>query len=195
MKLCVTVQKNETFPFHTDEAGFGRLFRELYSSLRAYAGLLVDDAGEDIVQELFLYCWENRTTISIHSSVKAYLFRAVYTRCLNLIRRRKMITRHERQVGYEQKLREAAHFDPDHNPLIREWYIDGLREGLDAAIESLPEKCREVFKLSYLDARRNKEISEQLNISVNTVEKHINHALKTLRMTLRNLKSMFWSYW
>ena len=88
----------------------------------------------------------------------------------------------------EQELRdyEASFFDPDKNEIIRKLYMNDLRDEIDLAIESLPQKCREVFRLSYMMDRQNKEISKLLDISVSTVEKHINYALKVLRKLLRN---------
>lgn len=64
--------------------------------------------------------------------------------------------------------------------------MNDLREEINQAIESLPQKCREVFTLSYIMDRQNKEISKLLDISVSTVEKHINYALKVLRKLLQN---------
>ena len=55
---------------------------------------------------------------------------------------------------------------------------------INRAIESLPPKCREVFKLSYLEDLSNREISERLGISQSTVENHIYSALKQLRQKL-----------
>jgi RNA polymerase sigma-70 factor (ECF subfamily) len=100
----------------------------------------------------------------------------------------------QRELEYALKIREVILSNPDENPVIRKLYVNELKEELHQAIENLPEKCREVFKLSYLDDHRNKEISEILNISVSTVEKHINHALKTLRKTLSHIKMLFLNF-
>ena len=72
--------------------------------------------------------------------------------------------------------------------------MNDLRTEINQAIDSLPNKCREVFILSYLEAFKNKQISQELNISVSTVEKHINHALKTLRKTLEHIKILFLNF-
>ena len=78
----------------------------------------------------------------------------------------------------------SAYYAPDNSPIIRKLYSDDLRASLDAAIESLPPKCREVFKLSYLEDLSNREISERLGISQSTVENHMYSALKQLRQKL-----------
>jgi RNA polymerase sigma-70 factor (ECF subfamily) len=143
------------------------------------------------VQDVFVHTWQNRDTIVIHTSIKAYLFKSVYNRSLNNLNRLKMRHGKEREIEYTLKLHEAFLSDPDKNPVIQKLYMNEIRDELNLAIESLPDKCREVFKLSYRDDYRNKEISEMMNISVSTVEKHINHALKTLRKTLQHLKIVF----
>lgn len=67
---------------------------------------------------------------------------------------------------------------------MQKLYNDDLRASLDAAIESLPPKCREVFRLSYIEDLSNREIGEQLGISPRTVENHMYAALKQLRRKL-----------
>jgi RNA polymerase sigma-70 factor (ECF subfamily) len=186
---------NQYRPFKTEVGAFNDVFTEHYPALRAYAGLLVgDDMAEDIVQDVFLNVWESRDTIIIHTSVKAYLFKSVYNHCLNRLNRLKMAHGKQRQMEYSQKLQEALLGDPEKSPVIQKLYMNELQAVIQEAIDSLPEKCREVFKLSYLDDCRNRQISEQLNISVSTVEKHINHALKTLRKTLQHLKLLILNF-
>jgi RNA polymerase sigma-70 factor, ECF subfamily len=178
-------------PFKIDVAAFNKVFIEHYPALRAYAGLLVgEDMAEDIVQDVFLNIWENRHAITVHTSVKAYLFKSVYNHCLNKLSRLKRMHGKQRHIEYDLKLQEALLSDPEKNPVIQKLYMNALRDEIHQAIDSLPDKCREVFKLSYLDDFRNRQISEQLNISVSTVEKHINHALKTLRKALQHIKSL-----
>lgn len=182
-------------PFNTDVATFNDVFTEYYPALRAYAGLLVgDDMAEDLVQDVFLKIWESRDTITVHTSVKAYLFKSVYNQCLNKLNRLKMMHGKKQQIEYDLKLQEALLADPEKNPVIQKLYMNELQLAIHQAIESLPDKCREVFKLSYLDDCRNRQISEQLNISVSTVEKHINHALKTLRKTLQHIKLLLLNF-
>ncbi len=81
--------------------------------------------------------------------------------------------------------------DPDRNPVIVKLMDNELRDTLTEAIGSLPPKSREVFIMSYLDDMSNKEISAKLGISLSTVENHIYKALKLLRSSLSDEKSMF----
>ncbi|MDE5554894.1 MAG: sigma-70 family RNA polymerase sigma factor, partial [Muribaculaceae bacterium] len=62
-----------------------------------------------------------------------------------------------------------------------------IHQGLRDALAELPEKCRQVFVLSYVNNLKSKEIAEVMNISVRTVEAHIYKALKLLRSRLKHL--------
>lgn len=57
---------------------------------------------------------------------------------------------------------------------------------LQQAIESLPERCREIFRLSRMEGLQNKEIAARLGISVNTVEGQMSIALRKLRVALKD---------
>lgn len=182
-----TITEDILKPYKIDKGEFNNLFRELYPNLKAYGCLFVDEeSSEDIVQDVFIYLWENRETLIIHSSIKAYLFKAVYTRCLNNINRKKMVNTNKQHLEIEQRNYETSFYDPDKNEVIRKLYMNDLSDEINHAIETLPLKCREVFTLSYIEDMKNKEISNQLDISISTVEKHINHALKVLRPLLQN---------
>ena len=61
-----------------------------------------------------------------------------------------------------------------------------LQEIIQRALDTLPERCREVFIKSRIEGLKYKEISEELGISVNTVENHIVTALKKLRVALKD---------
>ena len=89
------------------------------------------------------------------------------------------------------KRREVTQFKLDYyNPEANDvmGYIEGLetRKQINDAIGDLPAKCREVFILSYQHDKKNKEIAEQLGISIRTVEVHLYKAVKALRTRLKH---------
>ena len=173
-------------PEKGDKKSFDRLFVALYPRLTAYATLFLDsDAAEDVVQELFVYLWEHLGKLVIHSSLEAYLFKSVYQRCLNQIKQRKMKDTYHRQVEERLSAIEQQAFDPEMNDPVRQLFLSDLKQDMRQAIAELPDRCREVFMMSYIYELKNKEIAEILNISVNTVENHIANALKTLRTKLK----------
>tara|TARA_R110000868_G_scaffold231686_1_gene485083 strand:- start:997 stop:1188 length:192 start_codon:yes stop_codon:yes gene_type:complete len=56
---------------------------------------------------------------------------------------------------------------------------------LNGAIEALPVKRRQIFRLSKLEGYSNKEIADELNISTNTVAGQLRKATKTLKATIK----------
>ena len=180
-----------TLPDKEDRKAFDRLFNQFYPRLTAYACLFLEDGvAKDVVQDLFLYLWEKSDSLEIHTSLDAYLFKAVYQRCLNHLKQLKTRSYHHKLI--EDHLLEfaAQFFDPEKNESIRRLYMQKLAADIKAAIDSLPDKCREVFMLSYLHDLKNKEISEVLGVSVSTVENHVYNALKVLRKKLANHANM-----
>lgn len=83
-----------------------------------------------------------------------------------------MLEIHKKRVGFYQ---------PDSNDVVKRIEDAELRRKLSDAINELPDKCRMVFKLSYLHDMKNKEIADTMGVSLRTVETHMYKALKLLR--------------
>jgi len=128
--------------------------------------------------------WKRKEDIEDESHIKAFLYRIVYTRALNVIKHRTVVNNHADSVKKVTQFK-LDYYDPEANDVMG--YIEGLetRKQINDAIKELPAKCREVFILSYQHDKKNKEIAEQLGISIRTVEVHLYKALKTLRTRLK----------
>jgi RNA polymerase sigma-70 factor (ECF subfamily) len=184
-------QKTASLPARGDKTSFDIFFRKFYPRLTAYACLFLEpQAAEDMVQDLFVYLWENTGKVVIRTSLDGYLFKAVYQRCLNQIKQRKTHNYHHKLIEDYLLEFETHMFDPDTNESIRKLFMEELKVEIRTAINSLSEKCREVFMLSYIYSLKNKEISEVLGISPSTVENHIYNALKALRQKLSKYLNM-----
>ena len=147
------------------------LFRRYYPSLIFYATRLVgEEDAEDVVQDVFVELWRRKNSIEIGDQLQAFLYRAVYTRSLEEINQRR-----------------AEFYQPDNNEVIQQIEDRELRKEIYDAINELPDKCKEVFKLSYLHDMKNKEIADALGVSLRTVEAHMYKALKYLRSRLNPL--------
>ena len=163
------------------------LFRRYYPSLIFYATRLVgEEEAEDVVQDVFVELWKRKDSIEIGEQIQAFLYRAVYTRALNVLKHRNV------EDGYcaameEINRRRAEFYQPDNNEVIRKIEDRELRKEFHDAINELPDKCKEVFKLSYLHDMKNKEIADVLGVSLRTVEAHMYKALKFLRNRLGHL--------
>ena len=160
------------------------LFRKYYPNLIFYATRMVgEEDAEDVVQDVFVELWRRRDNIEIGEQIQAFLYRAVYTRCLNLLKHRSV------QEGYCSAMEEinqkrAEFYQPDNNEIIQRIEDRELRKEIYDAINELPDKCKEVFKLSYLHDMKNKEIADVMGVSLRTVEAHMYKALKHLRSRL-----------
>jgi RNA polymerase sigma-70 factor (ECF subfamily) len=160
-----------------DRNSFKRLFDRYYSPLCEYASQYVSDAdAEDLVQEYMIYLWENRETLVIETSLKAYLFAAVRYRCLNAVKQH-LYRERVHNLLYE-KMKDRIN-DPDY------YLANELAVMIHNAIDELPDGYREVFVRSRFGTSTNAQIAEELGISVKTVEYRITQTLKILRVKLK----------
>lgn len=166
------------------------LFRRYYPSLIFYAARLVgEEEAEDVVQDVFVELWNRKDDIEIGEQIQAFLYRAVYTRGLNVLKHRSVEDNYCAVIEEINKKR-AEYYQPDNNEVIRRIEDMELRHQILDAINELPDKCKEVFKLSYLHEMKNKEIADVLGISLRTVEAHMYKALKFLRNRLEHLSTI-----
>ena len=154
---------------------FEALFREYYYSLcRFTAGLIKSSSvAEDLVQDIFVKVWENRTKLSISGSLKTYLYRASRNQALNYLKHLKIVNNWIEVSG-----KDILKISPDPE---KEFLKKELFSSVNNAIKKLPERCRIIFILQRKEGLTYKEISEVLNISINTVETQMGRALKKMR--------------
>lgn len=176
----------------SDRGAFDQLCNEYYDAMMSYARLFngAHDA-EDIVQEVLVSVWENRRTLDGDSSVIAYLLRSVYNRSVNLLARRH---RHEKYSSYYRNRIESltsVYCSPDYNDTIRNIYDGELRKKMDFAIENLPPRCREAFRLRFVSRMKRAEIAARMGVSESTVANQINKAIKLLRDALGKVLVLF----
>ncbi|MDO4164207.1 MAG: RNA polymerase sigma-70 factor [Bacteroides sp.] len=166
------------------------LFRRYYTNLLFYATRIVgEDDAEDVVQDVFVELWRRKDTMEVGDQIQAFLYRAVYTRALNVLKHRDIKDSYEAAMQEIHKKR-VEYYQPDSNDVVKRIENMELRRKLAEAIDELPDKCRAVFKLSYLHDMKNKDIADTLGISLRTVEAHMYKALKQLRDRLGYLNLM-----
>jgi RNA polymerase sigma-70 factor (ECF subfamily) len=140
--------------------------------------------GEEIVQDLFLKIWMQRSELVINGSFRAYLFKAVHNLSLNALRQKNTKKESANTLTPETTwhfIQDTYSTDED----LVEMLFSGETENLIVrAIEELPEQCRRVFLLSRMESMNNSEIALQLAISENTVRAHIYRALKKISAAL-----------
>ena len=181
--LCVANDK-ESMPQIDNNINFDDLFRYNYRPLCLYALHYLEDVdlSEDIVQESYAALWEKLQEGAHILNRKSYLYMMVRNRCLDHLRKKGIPTESLKPYDTygiidDDDAQERAQTE------ARMW----------TAIDSLPEKCREVFILSKRDGLKYEEIAEELNLSVNTVRNQISKALKVLKEGVHKLYTFFFA--
>ncbi len=178
-----------------NEDAFEFIFLTFYNELCNYAcSILRDkDTAEEIVQEVFVKLWENRTELSIKLSVKSYLYRAVHNQCINYYDHLQVKQKYasESVKNYRDMVSPVSSDYPIANLLTQE-----LEDTISQSLAALPDQCREVFLLIRYEDLSYNEAAEKLGISINTVKTQLQRAISRLRESLRNylpiiLLSMF----
>lgn len=165
-----------------DEKAFSELFRRYYSGLCLFAVQLLhdDEQSKELVQEVFVQLWEKRKQIRVHSSVKSYLFRAVKNQLINWANHQKVEQKYQEKI-----LSENIEIHPS------QYFMEvDLYRKIEASINALPAKRREIFKLSREKGLSYREIAEQLQISIKTVETQMGLALQQLREDLKEYRHL-----
>lgn len=172
--------EREQTPISTDDEAdreiLESLFRGHYRELVAFATRYVESlsAAEDLVQDVFLALWRNRSALSAGPELRAYLYRATYHRCLNALRHHRI----ERELappvsGESREIAADAR-------LIAEETAIAIRRAVDA----LPERSRLMFRLSREEGLTYSEIAKVAGVSIKTVETQMGRALRSLREQL-----------
>jgi RNA polymerase sigma-70 factor, ECF subfamily len=167
-----------------DPDAFRLLFTQYYRGLYSFCGRYISDneACKDIIQDVFAYIWENRKNISIHTSLKSYLFGSVYHACLDHIKKTRRIQDFSNTVTGKfiiNPLEESFSENGYHRIFFEE-----SKAIIDSAIEALPEACKAIFKMSRFQGLKHKAIAELLSISPRTVETQVFRALQLIKEKL-----------
>lgn len=178
MQTDYNLKQHHTLDFNADERRFDSIYTDHYAALYQYAYTMVNDStlAEEMVHQVFLKILEKNGPVTIHTSVKSYLYRAVHNECLNYFKHQKVKQGHSVRSGTE----------PDYHtdtPAGKIQYKE-LETRLRSAINELPEQCRIIFQMSRYEELKYAEIALQLGISAKTVENQIGKALKKLRIQL-----------
>ncbi|MBK7097658.1 MAG: RNA polymerase sigma-70 factor [Sphingobacteriales bacterium] len=166
-----------------DQIAFKNLFIHYFSGVVAYATSILYDKrlAEEAASDVFLKIWTNRRTLPTINNFSYYLYTAVKHASLNYLQSKK----NQPFINLEEtaELFEASLPNPETSTIQHE----NLKQ-IEAAINSLPHKCRIVFRLVKEDGLKYKEAAKLLNLSVKTIEAHIllayNRIIESLEQTL-----------
>lgn len=160
-----------------DEKAYNYLIDTYHHKLCVYANSLVKNiySAEDIVQNVFIKVWEQRTRLKTNHAIKSFLYKLVYNEFIDLYRKNQSL------FSLEKSYYDAL------NSIVLEDDSESLQRVINVVnkeIQNLPPKCKEVFILSKKEGLTNIEIAEHLDVSIKTVEAQITKAFSILRSSL-----------
>ena len=161
---------------------FQVLYKNNVSALIFFASKFIDKTtAEDVVQDVFLKICNKRSFLLWGEGLSAYLYHAVRHACLDHLKHLDIKDRTEDNILHNLKIEELYY--TEHSALIGQ--DDHRLKSIYSEIEKLPEKCREIFIMSYFEERKAVEIAALLNISKRTVEAQLYKALKQIKAALK----------
>ncbi|WP_194767049.1 RNA polymerase sigma-70 factor [Tamlana sp. I1] len=166
-----------------DKGALTELYNSYWKSLYISAYNLLKDKEicEEIIQDVFIDFWNHREKLQIKISINSYLYACVRYKVFSVFRKKKVTN-----VELLEDLNQRFQYATPETKLMHEELVNQV----NSIVETLPKKCREVYKLSRNEQLSHKEIAEKLDISTKTVENHITYALKVLRSGLGYLLSI-----
>lgn len=174
-----------TYDLVSYKAAFERIYLSFCPKLIRFANeyiLSLEDA-ENIVQDLFMELWEQKYPLGELEYLQAYLFKSVKYKCIDFMRRQITAAKNKQTMQetwmreYEYNLLSLESFDEQAFP-------EDVYNALQKAIQSLPQRCREILIASKLDGMSHRQIAEKFNLSPATVNNHITLAMKKLKEKL-----------
>ena len=160
---------------------YENLFEQYYGPFCLYAHRFIDDEEvcKDIVSDVFAMLWDKKDDFILHSdTVLAYIKTCVHNSCLNYLK----------HIDYERDYEEAfLKAAPTYNEKPDSVYsLDEMYKMLYETLEKLPSQYREVFMKSFFEGKSRAQISEELDISIKTVNRYKQKAIELLKKELND---------
>ena len=169
-----------------DRRAFEYYFKEYYNSIVGFSIQFIgdQDKARSVAQDAFIKLWENREKVQKTNGIQAFLYRSVKTDCLNLLRHNKVVRKYksrklqERESNLHTEILNSMNFDSV--------TFSELENLIERSIAELPDKCKQVFVKKRFENKKNREIAEELGITIKAVEANITRATKFLKLRLVN---------
>lgn len=172
---------------------FEELYISHYARMKRFAQEYVirEEDAENIVHDIFVEVLEKNIDLTSIVNLSGYLFMTLKNKCIDFLRRKTVEQNFisEMLKEYNQTLKlKLTSLESLDNKLLSNEDIDTI---LHNAIDSLPEKCREIFIMNKLEGKKQKTIANELNISIHTVESQMSIAYKKLKIALKDNYTIF----
>ncbi|MFV0591716.1 MAG: RNA polymerase sigma-70 factor [Draconibacterium sp.] len=169
-----------------DEAAFKIIYNNYFSRLYyfVFEFIPIKDAAENIVQDTFYILWTKRKELKDNTNLSSYLYTIAKNNSLYRLRDKR----------YKQKLfsnlTDLTELELNTETLetidTSLFAFHEIEKIIEETLNELPPQCKKVFELSRFSEMKNREIAEELNISLKTVEGHISKGLKIFRIALKD---------
>ena len=161
--------------FTNDQVAYKELFLLLHSRLKqfAYSILKSQEEAEELVSDLFIRIWAKREELPAINSPLLYFFTSVKHLAFNRLKKQKR----QQNSSPEEWLVQlhSIYFDPEQLMMTEE-----MMRQIRQAVNSLPPRCRIIFKLVKEDGLKYREVAELLQLSIKTIEAQMAIALRRL---------------
>jgi RNA polymerase sigma factor (sigma-70 family) len=154
-----------------------QLIQDYATDLKRIAYLYVNDLAEceDIIQEVFISCYQNLSKYRHESNYKTWLIRITINKCKD----------YRKRWSVKNMLYKSEIFPVETNDSAEEQYIQGLNSTeIIKQIALLSNKYKEVLILYYYQEMSMSEISEVLEININTVKSRLLRGKGMLQLKL-----------
>lgn len=168
-----------------DKLSFGHLFNKYYKRLSSFAFYYLNDeeSAKDVIQDIFAFVWERHDELKKVHNLSSWLFTMTKNQCLKKIDHLKVRQKHTDFLKYrELEITQSALSGLDTSPLA----FDEINTIIDKTLKSLSPNARRIFEMSRFKHKKNKEIAEELDISIKTVEANMSKSLKVFKNSLRH---------
>lgn len=161
-----------------EESAFRHLFDRYHPFIYSFALRMTasDTIAKDVVQDVLVKIWINRRSLHNIDNLSAYINRMTRNQVLNGMKRRA----HE-----ESLIRELYPSGESHNPTEEAALGKELEQLLHKAIAQLPAQQQNVYRMSRIEGLKHDDIAHRLNISRETVKKHMMAALRSVKQYLQ----------
>lgn len=177
-----TYTDNELLQQIAEEDGFAfaLLYRRYWEELFVTAAKVLrgKHEAEDVVQDVFLSLWRRRCELKIEGSLAAYLHTSVRYNAIHYI---------EKNITHRDYIALLVDLSVAYLPANAEMdlQVEELQKRISNAVAKMPPKMQQVYRLSRHEQLSHKEIAKELSVSVETVKKHIQHALRLIKRALQ----------
>lgn len=162
---------------------FQHYYINMFPGLRYFVCGYVNypDVADDLIQDIWLKIWEQEMTFPNEAALKAYLYRSLRNSSLNYLRS---------QAHEQERYQHYAETDEEEDTILNKIIEAEVYAMLNEAFSELTNASKRTY-IESLKGKSQKEIAEMLNISVNTVKRHINNANHYLRKRLEKILFLF----